>query len=141
MTTPAPSVSGPGALSRRTDTGPTQRIAELPDAEYGEAATYRDLQQNAGLGQSQGGEMAAVGNPTAQQVVPMDAPSQNPMTPVTDGAAMGPGAGMEALGIVPQSQQDMKQWLAYLPVLEYMANQEGASWTMRNVVRQLKAMV
>lgn len=138
MTTPT--VSGPGALSRRTDTGPTQRIAELPDAEYGEAATYRQLQQDAGLAQAQGGEQA-VANPMAQQVVPMGAPSQNPNTPVTDGVALGPGAGPEALGMVPQSEQDMRQWLGYLPVLEYMANQEGASWTMRNVVRQLKSMV
>ncbi len=138
MTTPT--VSGPGALSRRTDTGPTQKIAELPDAEYGEAATYRELQQGAGLAQAQGGEQITA-NPAAQNVVPLGAPSQNPNTPVTDGASMGAGAGMEALGITPQSEQDMKQWLAYLPVLEHMANQEGASWTMRNVVRQLKAMV
>lgn len=71
----------------------------------------------------------------------MSAPSMEPGTPVTNGASMGDGAGLEALGITPQSEQDMKQWLAYLPVLEHMANQEGASWTMRNVVRQLKAMV
>lgn len=139
MTTPT--VSGPGALSRRTDTGPTQRIAELPDADYGEAATYRELQQGAGLAQAQGGDIQPQGNPLAQQVVPMGAPSMEPGTPVTNGASMGDGAGLEALGITPQSEQDMKQWLAYLPVLEHMANQEGASWTMRNVVRQLKAMV
>lgn len=139
MTTPT--VSGPGALSRRTDTGPTQRIAELPDADYGEAATYRELQQGAGLAQAQGGDIQPQGNPLAQQVVPMGAPSMEPGLPVTDGAAAGEGAGLEALGITPQSEQDMKQWLAYLPVLEHMANQEGASWTMRNTVRQLKAMV
>lgn len=140
MTTPT--VSGPGALSRRTDTSPAQKLASLPDAEYGENAQYQDLQQGAPLAQSQGGEQVqAQGNPYAQQIVPMNAPTQNPSTPVTDGAAAGPGAGMTALGITPQSEQDMKQWLPYLPVLEVMANQEGASWTMRNVVRQLKAMV
>lgn len=139
MTTPV--VSGPGALSRRTDTGPVQKIAELPDAQYGEAATYRDLQKEAPLAQDQGAQMAAQGNPYAQQVVPIGAPSQNPNVPVTDGASMGDGAGLEALGLTPQSMQDKQKWLAYLPVLEVMANQEGASWTMRNVVRQLKAMV
>lgn len=139
MTTPV--ASGPGALSRRTDRGPAQKIRELPDAEYGEAATYRDLQQSAPLGQSPGAEGMPQENPYAGAVVPIDADSQNPNTPITDGAAMGEGVGMEALGITPQSQQDMQRWLPYLPVLEEMANQEGASWAMRNVVRQLKAMV
>jgi hypothetical protein len=45
---PAP-VSGPGAGSKRTDGGPVQKLRELPDANYGEAATYRDLQQSAPL--------------------------------------------------------------------------------------------
>lgn len=140
MTTPT--VSGPGALSRRTDTSPTQKLATLPDADYGENAAYQDLQRGAGLAQSSGGEqMQPQPNPYMQQIVPMGAPTQNPNTPVTDGAAAGPGADMSALGLVPQSQQDMRQWLPYLPVLEVEANKEGASWTMRNVVRQLKAMV
>lgn len=142
MTTPTPPVSGPGALSRRTDTGPTQKLATLPDAEYGENATYQDLQRDAGLAQSQGGvQPQSAANQYASQVVPISAPTQNPNTPVTDGAMAGPGADMSALGLTPQSQQDLKQWVQYLPVLEYMANQDGASWTMRNTVRQLKAMV
>lgn len=41
-TNPAP-VSGPGAMSKRTDGGPAQKLRDLPDAQYGEAATYRDL--------------------------------------------------------------------------------------------------
>lgn len=140
MTTPT--VSGPGALSRRTDTGSAQKLRELPDAEYGEAATYRELQKDAPLAQDPGAAAGAPqGNPYAGSVVPLTAGSQSPGTPVTDGAAMGEGAGLEALGINPQSQQDMERWLPYLPVLEDMANREGASWAMRNVVRQLKAMV
>lgn len=85
--------------------------------------------------------MPAGQNPYANQVVPIGEPSLNPGMPVTDGAAAGAGAGLEALGLVPQSDQDMQKWMSYLPVLEYMANQEGASWAMRNVVRQLKGMV
>lgn len=140
MTTPT--VSGPGALSRRTDTSPVQKLATLPDAEYGENAAYQDLQRDAGLAQSQGGEAPPPqGNPYTDKLVPIGAPTQSPNTPVTDGAMAGPGADMSALGLQPQSQQDLKQWIQYLPVLEYMANQDGASWTMRNTVRQLKAMV
>lgn len=48
---PAP-VSGPGALSKRTDSGPAQKIRELPNAQYGEAAEFRTLQQDAPLAQT-----------------------------------------------------------------------------------------
>lgn len=139
MTTPT--VSGPGALSRRTDTSPTQKLATLPDADYGENAQYQELQRGAGLAQSQGGENPQPVNTAAQQVVPIGAPTMNPDTPVTDGASAGAGAGMEALGLTPQTEQDMQQQLAYLPVYEYMANLDGASWLMRNYVRDLKSRV
>lgn len=139
MTTPV--VSGPGSLSRRTDTGPAQKIRELPDAEYGEAATYRDLQQGAPLAQDPGARPTPQVNVAAQNVVPLSAPSQDPNTPVTDGASAGPGLGIEALGLTSQRQQDLQKYLPYLPVFEYMANQEGASWAARNLVRELKTMV
>lgn len=140
MSTPV--ASGPGALSRRTDTGPAQKMRDLPDADYGENATYKDLQKAAPLAQSGGAmapEEAYAGNPAAANVIPMDAPSQDPGTPVTAGAAAGGGPGLEALGLVPQKQQDMNAQIKYLPVLEYMANQEGAPWALRNAVRRIKA--
>lgn len=140
MTTPV--ASGPGALSRRTDTGPAQKMRDLPNADYGEGATYKDLQKGAALGQSdptKGLDQAPQPNPAAGSVIPMGAPSMDPGTPVTAGAAMGAGPGNEALGIVPQSQQDMKAQIVNLPVYEYMANQEGAPWALRNLVRKIKA--
>lgn len=112
----APGVSGPGSLSRRTDRGPAQKIRELPDAQYGEAATYRDLQKQAPLaqtpppstartsvaGQGTGGG-AATGAPAS--VTPIHAPTQNPAQPVTAGADAGPGPGMAALGPMLSAQQ------------------------------------
>lgn len=140
MTTPT--VSGPGALSRRTDTGPTQKLRDLPDADYGEGATYKDLQQSAGLGQSTGGDVnMAAGNPAAANVVGLGEPSMMAGTPVTDGANAGAGMGSEALGLVPHEQQDMESQLPYLPVYEYIANLPNASWAARNYVRRLKGMV
>lgn len=142
MTTPV--ASGPGALSRRTDTGPAQKLRDLPDADYGEGATYKDLQRSARLAQDQTGNVdprQAAGAAAAASVIPMNAPSQQPGTPVTAGAALGMGPGTEALGLPDQTVEDMSRYLPWLPVLEYMANQEGASWAMRNVVRRLKAMV
>lgn len=140
MSTPV--ASGPGALSRRTDTGPAQKLRDLPDADYGEGATYKDLQKGAGLGQSDPTKVAEQeyqGNPAAANVIPMGAPSMDPGTPVTAGAAAGAGPGLEALGMTPQKQQDMDAQVKYLPVLEYMANQEGAPWALRNAVRKIKA--
>ena len=104
---PAP-VSGPGALSRRTDGGPAQKLRELPNAQYGEAQTFRELQQGAALAQSNPvssspttGSMAGGGTPS---IIPLNAPTTRPDEPVTAGSAFGPGPGPEALGPqVPQA--------------------------------------
>lgn len=139
MTTPAPSVSGPGALSRRTDTGPAQKLATLPDAQYGENATYQDLQRGAPLAQSQGADSAQqAAAAAAGQVIPFGAPTQMPGTPVTDGAPSGLGAGPEAMGFTPQSDQDYSIIAEDVAVLEFMASQPGASWATRNLVRRIK---
>ena len=117
-------------------------MRDLPNAEYGENATYKDLQKGAALGQSDPTKVAEQeyqGNPAAGNVIPMGAPSQDPGTPVTAGANAGAGPGMEALGLIPQKKQDMDAQIKYLPVLEYMANQEGAPWALRNAVRKIKA--
>jgi len=84
---PAP-VSGPGALSQRTDGGPGQPVRTLPNAGYGESKAFVDQQQGAPLAQA----------PGLPPVVPLDAPSNRPDEPVTTGAPLGPGAGPEALG-------------------------------------------
>lgn len=140
MTSPTPPVSGPGALSRRTDRGPAQAMRDLPDAAYGENATYKDLQRGAPLAQSPGAQGAVSATAgVGGGIIPMNAPSTMQGVPVTDGAALGAGAGMEALGIINQPQADMSRLVPYLPVLEFMANQEGASWATRNLVRRLKA--
>lgn len=113
-------------------------MRDLPNADYGENATYKELQRGAPLAQS---NPAATVGPTggSSAVIPMGAPSGMPGVPVTDGAALGAGAGMEALGLVNQPQQDLSRLVPYLPVLEFMANQDGASWATRNLVRKLKA--
>jgi hypothetical protein len=79
------------------------------------------------------------GNP-AERVTGLDQPSTDPGQPVTDGAALGAGNGMEALGLANQKDVDLQSIIPYLPVLEFMANQPGASWAMRNLVRKAKAM-
>jgi len=98
-------VSGPGALSRRTDRGPSQKIRELPDAAYGEAKEFNDLQKQAPLENVPQTSMTPQGGPSGagpamplSSVVPLSAPTQRPDEPVTAGAALGAGPGPEALG-------------------------------------------
>lgn len=142
---PAP-VSGPGALSRRTDGGPgdaKQPIRVPTGGDYGDATQLQKLQQSAPLAASPGGniDLSALLGGGGDEVTPLNAPTQQPGTPVTDGAALGAGAGLEALGLSGQKDSDMQRLLQYLPVFEHMAEQPNSSRSARNLVRQLKGML
>ena len=105
---PAP-VSGPGALSARTDGGPGQPVRNLSDAQYGENAAYVTQQQGApvaGTSPRGGGGPGGATNPAAQTAQAGFAdPSARPDEPVTAGAALGPGPGMDAITMTPQGAQ------------------------------------
>ncbi len=133
-------VSGPGKFSERTDKAVSEANRSLPDAGYGEQAAYKEQQSGAAMAQSGGVDFASLFGDPASRVTPLSEPSTMPGNPVTDGAALGAGAGMEALGLADQKAEDLQSLVPYLPVLEFMANQPGSSWAMRNVVRKAKAM-
>lgn len=135
-------VSGPGKFSERTDKAVSAANQTLPNAGYGEQADYQEQKSGAPQGQSPGGnvDFASLFGDPSSRVVGLNQPSAQPGVPVTDGAAMGEGAGVEALGLADQRAEDLQGLTPYLPVLEFMANQPGASWAMRNVVRKVKAM-
>jgi len=141
---PAP-VSGPGQLSRRTDGGPgdqKQPIRVPTGGNYGDATQLMKMQQAAPLAQSPGGESAGpLAGLQIPESTPFGAPTEQPGTPVTDGAPLGPGAGPEALGITPPRDDDMQRLIQYLPVFEHMAEQPNSSKASRNLVRELKGML
>lgn len=88
---PAP-VSGPGALSRRTDGGPTQPVRPIPGGgQYGARKDMIELQSGAPM----------AGNPQVQpDVSPLTGifdPTSKPEEPITAGADFGPGPGSEVL--------------------------------------------
>ena len=90
---PAP-VSGPGALSRRTDGGPTQAARPIPSGgQYGARKDMMELQSGAPM----------AGNPAPQPninpITSMFEATQRPEEPITAGADMGAGPGMEALSM------------------------------------------
>jgi hypothetical protein len=144
---PAP-VSGPGALSRRTDSQPTRRI---PDAQYGEQSAMQSIQAGApmegnalgpGGGASPSPMMPPGGGPPIE-VPPFGAPSSRSDEPITAGIDMGAGPGSASLGMLDektlQERADKESLIRYLPVLEFLANRPGASASLRNLVRTLKA--
>lgn len=92
---PAP-VSGPGAMSRRTD---GQGAKYMAGGEYGEGQEMMDLQTSAPMSKSP--EPAARPRAAARQAAapegarptPLFAPSERPDEPITAGAPFGPGPG------------------------------------------------
>lgn len=137
MATP---VSGPGQFSKRTDKAVENANLSTPNADYGEAKAATEQRQGAPMASGGGADFASLfGNP-GERVIGLDEPSTQPGVPVTAGAALGAGAGEEALGLPDQQGADLQDLIPYLPVLEFMANQPGASWAMRNIVRKAKAL-
>jgi hypothetical protein len=142
---PAP-VSGPGALSKRTDGpqgGGRQPIRVPTGGQYGDAQQLQQLQQGAPLAQSGGGQSqpGLLAGLQLPQGASLADPSAEPGTPVTAGAALGAGPGLEALGLPQQQDEDLRQLLKNLPVFEHMANVPGSSKAARNLVRQLKGLL
>jgi len=134
-------VSGPGQFSKRTDKAVENANQSLPNAGYGEQKAYQEQKQGAPMAAGGNPDFAAMFGDAASRVVPMNAPTNQPDIPVTNGAAAGAGAGMSALGLPNQAKADLQSLAPYLPVMEFMANQPGASWAMRNRIRELKGQM
>jgi hypothetical protein len=138
-TNPAP-VSGPGAHSRRTDGQPSMK---LPNAQYGEGKEFTGIEAGAKLASASNAPSAAPAGPASSgspSFIGLGAPSQQPDTPVTAGAAMGAGPGLEALGI-RGAGQDAEQLRQYLPVLIDIAQRDdtlpGTKQWVRNIIATL----
>lgn len=93
---PAP-VSGPGALSKRTDGGPQQPVADVGGFEYGGRKDFADIQG--------GAPMAAADKAAPVDVTPLFAPTSRPNEPVTSGVPIGPGPGPAQAGRMPGSNK------------------------------------
>jgi len=129
-------VSGPGALSARTDGGPTTQPPMLASGgPYGSRQDMASIQSGAPM---QGGGTAG---PSPADLIPFGAPTQNPNEPITAGAALGPGIGPQAAGITNDSDATIAQLKPLINSLEMMANLPSATPETRAYVRALKARV
>lgn len=134
-------VAGPGQFSKRTDKAVSEANRSLPNAGYGEQQEYQTQESSAKMAQDvnvQGMNFNDLFGDASSRVTPFSDPTTQPDVPVTAGAASGPGAGAEALNLPDQQSEDLQKLQNWMPVLEFMANQPGASWAMRNVIRQVK---
>ncbi|MEW1959773.1 hypothetical protein [Kineococcus sp. NPDC059986] len=136
-------VSGPGALSQRTDGQP---VRDITGGDYGDGAEMRNLQQSAPLAKAPN---LKAGSAQAQAsalsaMTPFGAPSSMPDVPVTSGAAVGAGPGVDALGLGGQNYQDalagdMEFMRQYLPAMLSATTDENSSPAFRQYVRSLIA--
>ena len=101
---PAP-VSGPGALSRRTDGGPaTQGARYMRGGSYGEGQEMMGLQQGAPMAAEPKQRTAAPRNVAPVPITPLMAPTERPDEPITTGNPLGAGPGPEILS-TPQPKR------------------------------------
>lgn len=139
---PAP-VSGPGAMSARTD---GQAPRQLDNAGYGEQKAFQEIQGGAPMATapSSGGSGGGGGGDPLAALTGMGAPSGMPNVPITDGAAFGAGAGPEALGLPQSPQQERAADVAALhpglvQSLLVSSMREDASPSFKRLVRTVLA--
>ena len=109
---PAP-VSGPGALSQRTDGGPTQGAKYISGLPYGQGQQTYSNQVAAPMA---GNTMAPMEMPTE-----LMAPTSRPTEPVTSGIDIGEGVGSEAMQLPEQKASlaaTLQQLIQYDPTGE-----------------------
>ena len=136
---PAP-VSGPGALSKRTDGQPARYVSGMP---YGDGQELMTQQQAAPM--SGGGGRPQMGAGMQQLLtkptVPLSEPTGYPDEPVTAGAPVGAGAGPEVLASAAQTGPTRDRLMAALPALMRAAERPDASKEMKALVRYLRSQL
>lgn len=139
---PAP-VSGPGALSRRTD---GQGARYMSGGEYGEGQEMMDLQTSAPMSKAPeqprmrrprgGGQVVEEG----MRPTPLFAPTERPDEPITAGAPFGPGPGpaTAAQGGRGTTPANLEVLSRYLPVMRQVATGPDAPDRFKALVRFLE---
>jgi hypothetical protein len=112
---------------------------DLPDAQYGEAQAFDQIQSGASMAPPSSGAPSGSA-PPPQMPTPLGAPSQDPSQPVTAGADAGAGPGSAALGLPDTSNEAADLARRYGPLLPFLirkADSPYASQDFRNQVRYL----
>ena len=133
-------VSGPGALSQRTDGGPSQPNMMLPDAAYGEQQDFQEIQGGAPMAAdpSMMGADPRMAGPSGPPPTGLMNPTQRPDEPLTEGVPVGPG-GNSIQGLPNAMQEDTQMLVKYLPAMRSMAAREGTPRSFQLFVKYLEA--
>lgn len=132
---PAP-VSGPGAMSKRTDRGqPVRNPGGLP---YGENQELRTVQQSAPMAQAPSGP-APADIPLADMSPNLTDPTNYPGRSVFTGMPFGPGAGPEALGQAEPAAATRSKINTMLPTLLRAAESPDVSPEFRRLVALIRS--
>lgn len=137
---PAP-VSGPGALSRRTDGGPQQTAYDMGGLPYGQNQDFMQLQQSAPMAATPGPSNTAPLAGPPQPPVTFGGPTQNPAQPLTAGNPQGPGPGPEALAMNQAQSPTLQTFAAIMPQMVKMADDPGTAPATRDLIRYLRSQV
>ena len=131
--TPAP-VSGPGALSKRTDGRIAEGYAYGMNKQINEQAAAAPM---AKAPRPAPGAQAMNVVPPQTPVTPLSAPTMNPDESVMSGINMGAGPGSEAL-MLPSNQENAAEFnksiSSYYPVLSYVASRPNTSPETRSAL-------
>lgn len=114
------------AYTNRTDLNEKLPVETVPGQTYGDQAQQRRAQQAVPMGPP-----ASAARPPS-----LTEPSQRPEEPLTAGMPFGPGPGPQA--VQRQPNPDLATMRRYLPALEMVAQQDGATAGFRNFVRRLR---
>jgi hypothetical protein len=135
---PAP-VSGPGALSRRTDGRVAEGFAYGMNKQINEQAAAAPLKKapSFNAGSARMGEMRSM-----TPITPVTAPTMDPNDPITNGVPVGPGANSIAgLPSGPAEDPDINMIRDYYPMLEFWASQPGTSQATKDYVQYLRTII
>ena len=129
--TPAP-VSGPGALSRRTDGRVAEGYTYGMNKQINEQAAAAPL---AKVAKAVARPMNVA--PSQPPITTLTEPTMNPDEPITSGINMGAGPGAEAL-MLPSNADNNAQFnqsiSSYYPVLSYIASRPNTSAETRRAL-------
>ena len=112
-------------------------MATLPDAKYGEATDFAQIQQGSPLSPSAGAPMPSAGGTSPPGIMDDTA---HPNMPVTSGADAGPGPGSDSLGLpntTDEAADLARRYGGILPLLIRKADDPRSSQQFKDQVRYL----
>jgi hypothetical protein len=135
---PAP-VSGPGALSRRTDGRVAEGFAYGMNKQINEQAAGAPMAKapTFNAGSARMGEVRSLA-----PVTPITAETMDVNDPITNGVPVGPGANsIPGMPSGPTEDPDINMIRDYYPMLEFWASQPGTSQATKDYVQYLRTII